>query len=124
MSDRPPACPRGTGPSGRRIWTSIVAQYELEPHELALLTELTRAIDRLDGLDALIRRDGLIVDGGRSGAKANPALVEARQLQITVARLEAALRMPQGDTGDQQQGARPQRRGAPKGVYGIRGSAS
>jgi len=120
---KPPACPREIGAAGRKVWRATVARFELEAHEIVVLTELCRAKDRLDALDALIRRDGLVVDGGRSGAKANPALVESRQLQIVAARLGAALRFPQGDDGEQSTSARP-RRGGARGPYAIRGGAA
>lgn len=116
-----PPVPKGTGASGRKLWSSIVAEYELEQHEMAMLAELVRLVDRLDRLDVIIRREGPIVDGGKSGPKAHPALVEARQLQIAQARLTAALRLPVGDEGDVK---RPQRRGGVKGVYGIKGAVS
>jgi len=45
-------------------------------------------------------------------------MVEARQQSITLARLLAALRMPSGEQGDLL--PRPQRRGAPRGAYGVR----
>jgi len=99
-----------------------VARFEGEQHEIVVLEELCRAKDRLDALDALIRRDGLVVDGGWSGAKASPALVEARQLQIVVARLTAALRFPQGDDAEQSS-SRP-RRGGARGPYAFRGGAA
>ena len=112
-----PAVPKGTGPSGRKLWSSIVDEYELEQHESMLLRELVRLVDRLDLLDAIIRREGLIVDGGKSGPRAHPALVEARQLQIAQARLTAALRLPVGDENE----GRPQRRVGVRGVHRLRG---
>jgi hypothetical protein len=58
------------------------------------------------------------------GRKANPAAVEARQQRIALARLLAALRLPNGESGDQQSGARPQRRVGVRTPYGIRGAVS
>jgi hypothetical protein len=56
------------------------------------------------------------------GVKPHPAAVEARQQSITLARLLNALRLPNGEEGDEQVGARrPQRRPGVRGVSHIRG---
>ena len=56
--------------------------------------------------------------------RVHPAIVEARQLRIALARLSASLRLPAGEEGDEPQHLRrPQRRGAARGVYGVRGVA-
>ncbi len=117
-----PKPPSGTRASGRRLWASIVTVFELEEHELALLREAVRTVDTLDRLDALVRADGGMIDTP-SGVKVHPGLVEARQLRIALARLLAALRLPDGEVGAESQGRRQRRAGA-RGVYGIRGAVS
>lgn len=118
-----PKPPRGTKAGGKRLWSSIVADYELEEHELALLREMVRTVDMLDDLAAIVAESGPVVTGA-AGDKMHPALVEARQLRIALARLSAALRLPAGEEEDTQQGARrPQRRVGVRGVYGIKGVA-
>jgi len=103
--------------SGRALWASVVGEYELEEHERRLLIEACRTVDTLDDLSGIVAREGPMLAG-----RAHPALVEARQLRIALARLTAALRLPAGDEGDQQQGARrPQRRVGARGVYRLRG---
>lgn len=121
---RKPAFEASLGPSGRALWDSVVTDYELEEHELALLREACRTVDLLDGLAAIAAADGLVVDGGKAGPKTHPALVEARQLKIALARLLAALRLPSGEAGDHQASARPQRRVGPRGVYRVGGPGS
>lgn len=118
-SDRP-RLPQGTRAAGRRLWSSVVDEYDLDEHEQALLVEAVRTVDLLDQLDAAVRRDGPLVDSPQ-GMRAHPAAVEARQQRIALARLLAALRLPAGDDGDQAAGRRPQRRVGARGVYGIRG---
>jgi len=120
MTENAPAPPTGTRAGGRRLWESVAGLYDLDEHESALLTEAVRTVDALDALDAKVRREGVIVTGPQ-GDRAHPALVEARQQRITLARLLAALRVPQGAEGDEQASARPQRRGGARGVYGITG---
>lgn len=115
--------PVGTRPAGRRLWSSVVDDYELDEHELVILREAVRTVDLLTDLDAAVRVEGAIVDSPQ-GRKANPAAVEARQQRIALARLLAALRLPSGEAGDRQAGARPQRRVGVRRAYGIRGAVS
>ena len=121
---RLPAVPRGAKASGRRLWSSILREYELEEHELALLKEMVRTVDQLDGLHRIAERDGLLVPGPALTNRVHPAVVEARQLRIALARLAAALRLPAGDedSADAKAGMRrPQRRAGARGVYRLRG---
>lgn len=117
MSSTAPKPPRTLGTGGGRLWRAVLAEYEFEEHELALLAEACRTVDALEALDAVVRRDGPVV-ASPQGERANPALVEARAQRITLARVLAALRLPAGEeeAGDVR---RPQRRG-PRGVYGPR----
>jgi hypothetical protein len=113
----------GTKASGRRLWASILAEYELEEHELALLKEMVRTVDMLDDLAGIVDRDGPVVRGPGLAPRAHPALVEARQLRIALARLAASLRLPAGDedSADAKVGTRrPQRRVGARGVYRLR----
>lgn len=126
MSDsKVPKAPAGSRASGCRMWSDVLGRYDLEEHELALLREMCRTVDLLDDLDAQVRRDGLMMPGPGGVLRVHPAAVEARQQKIALARMEAALRLPAGEEGDEQQGARrPQRRSGARGVYSIRGTAS
>lgn len=110
-----PKPPTGTSEAGRRLWCAVVAEYELDEHELALLREAVRTVTLLGELDAAVRRDGALLDTAK-GPRAHPAVVEARQQRITLARLLAALRMP----ADVQHGdGRPQRRTGVRGPYRL-----
>ncbi len=113
-----PKPPSGTRASGRRLWASIVTVFELEEHELALLREAVRTVDTLDRLDAVVRADGGMIDTP-TGVKVHPGLVEARQLRIALARLLAALRLPDGEVGAESPGRRQRRAGA-RGVYQLK----
>lgn len=116
-----PAPPREAGPSGRALWNDVLGKYELEIHELGLLTAMVRTTDLLDRLAAVAKREGLMVEGPH-GSKPHPAVTEARQQSIVLARLTAALRLPAGDEHDQAAGRRPQRRVGARGVYGVAGA--
>ena len=111
-----PRAPKGTGPSGRRLWSWAVEEFVFDPHELALLTQAVRIVDHLDALTEAVDRDGVEVDT-LAGRKPNPALVESRQQSIALARVLAALRMPSGD----EDASRPQRRVGVRGIYGTGG---
>lgn len=116
-----PRPPKGTGPSGRRLWRAVQADYELGEHESALLTAMVRQVDRLDAVEELIAAEGLMVTGHNT-TKVHPAVVEARQTAIAVARIGAALRLP---AGEEDEDAKPgQRRAGARGVYAIHGGAA
>ena len=117
-----PRPPQGAGPSGRRVWRAILGEFELEEHERALVTALVRQVDRLDALEALIAEEGLMVHG-HGTSKVHPAVIEARQSAIAVARISAALRLPAGEQEEGQGAAAGQRRSGVRGVYAIGGAA-
>jgi hypothetical protein len=104
MTSRP-RLPSGLGVAGRRLYRAVVAEFELEEHEAALLLEASRTRDLIAELQGEVERAGAIVDG-----KPHPVLVELRQQRLVLARLLAALRLP--DDADE----RPQRRQI-RGVY-------
>jgi hypothetical protein len=93
------------------LWREVTGEYILEEHELTLLREATRSVDQLDKLDAIARRDGLVI-GGKQAPRMHPAVVEARQLRLVLARVLAALRLPSGLAGKS-----PQRRVGVRGTY-------
>ncbi len=109
MTADKPKPPPGTKAAGRAVFRDVTGSYELSQTELATLRELVRCVDDLDRLAAIVA-----VDGPMLGERVHPALVEARQLRLVMARLVAAMRLP--DENDE----RPQRRGSPRGVYASR----
>lgn len=116
-----PSPPPETGPSGLRLWREVLSEYEFDEHEMALFREMVRTVDMLDALAEQVRADGLMVAGPGLTKRVHPAAIEARQQKIALARLSAALRLPTGEEGDHQAGAR-QRRVGVRGVYGVRGA--
>jgi hypothetical protein len=101
--------PQGLAKRGKRLWAAISLAMALDERDEALLFEAARVADRLDALAAVLRRVGVCGPDGR----AQPALVEARQQQLTLARLIVAMRLPEDLS--EPLSRRPQRRG-------IRGS--
>jgi hypothetical protein len=114
----PAKTPDGLGTAGKKLWRAVIGPYDLENHEELLLREACRTADRLDRLAEEAAKGAVTVMNYRGDQVANPAMVEARQQAITLSRLLASLRLPSGDEGEER---RPQRRGASRGSYGIRG---
>jgi hypothetical protein len=111
-----PKTPAGLAGAGARLWRSIVDEYALDCHEELLLLQACRTCDRLDRLDVEASDNPVTVVNMKGDRVSHPALVESRQQSLTLARLLASLRLPSGEEED-----RPQRRGAARGSYGIRG---
>ncbi|MEU6709992.1 hypothetical protein ABZ897_00820 [Nonomuraea sp. NPDC046802] len=100
--------PFNLGPRGERLWASLLAQdatledEEAPGREVAL--SACRTADRLETLEELAATAEPMIEG-RMGPVANPLLTEVRQQAALLARLVAALRLP-----DQATGKRPQKR--------------
>jgi hypothetical protein len=121
MTDaRKTATPSGLAASGRRLWRDVIDSYDLDVHEELLLTEAARVADRLDRLAVEAAGNPVTSTNAKGDLIAHPAMVEARQQAIVLARLVASLRLPSGETADGL--VRSQRRGAGRGSYGIRGA--
>lgn len=88
---------------------SVIGRYELQDHEVVLLDEIARTMDDLDALAAHVESAGHTIAG-----RVNPSLVEARQMRIALARLVAALRLPEDDEENV-----PQRRVGVRGTYSL-----
>lgn len=102
--------PDDLGPAGTALWDALTADAEFDSHEAILLGEACRVQDRLKDLDRVVRDEGVTI-ATPQGVRAHPALVEARQQGLELARLIASLRIPDDD------GARPQSRGGARGTY-------
>ena len=113
-SSTPEPAPEDTGPAGRRLWDALTREYELEEHELVLLRQAVRVANTCTDLQAMLDRDGLMLRD-----RIHPASVELRQQRLLLGRLIVALRVPLGDTGDED-APRTQYRGL-RGPYQPRG---
>jgi len=107
---RSPAELRATG---RRIWVALVEVVDLEEWEKTTLLEACRTADRLDALNKAMKGKPLTVRNSKGDETAHPLLVESRQQSIVYARLIAALRIPDFETG-----VIPQSRSS-RGAYGV-----
>ncbi len=102
---------KGPERPGEALRRALLDRYNLEPAELLLLDSAARTADVIAALQAVVDRDGAMVDG-----KPHPALVEVRQQRLTLGRLLAALRIPVESAGSDRTQTRPLR-----GVYGVAG---
>ncbi|WP_432244800.1 terminase [Arthrobacter sp. G.S.26] len=108
--------PSGLKAGGRKLWRSVTDDFELGEHELSILLEAARTVDALDALQAIVRDEG-VTNVSPQGVRAHPALVEARQQRVTLAKLVASLRIP---LEEEQEAARtPQRRSGVRGLSAV-----
>jgi hypothetical protein len=113
MGTEAPKPPKGLRSSGRKLWTSVVRDYDLDEHETSVLLQAARTADLLDDLQAVLDRDGVMADSSQ-GIRAHPAATEARQQRIVLARLVAALGLPAGLEDD---GRNLPTQGGARGAY-------
>ena len=104
--------PEGLRERGTRLWKETTDVLDLEAHEELTLLEACRTADRLDALADALEDAPLTVTNARGDEVAQPLMVEARQQSIVLARLIAALRIPDAEDN------RPQHRGV-RGAYGV-----
>ena len=117
--------PQDLAPGGRKLWSAIVADHELDPSQLVQLEEACRAKDRLDEFDSIIHGKGVLnlmrfrlrehwdEEGDRTVAvevKFDSVITQANATANLMKQLLAALRLPDSETG-----RRPQFRG-PRGA--------
>ena len=107
------SAPRGLKPAGRRLWDSVLADFELDEHERGLLLQTCQTADIIADLQTVIETLGVDCAGRE--------LAEIRQQRLVYARLVAALRLPAGDESSPASRRRPQRRQI-RGVYSIGGA--
>lgn len=110
MANRVPANLKA---GGKKLWKAVTDDFELGEHELSVLLEASRTVDALDELEKIVRSEG-VTHQSPQGVRAHPALVEARQQRVTLAKLVASLRIP---LDDEQDAGRTQQR---SGVRQIR----
>ena len=102
--------PTGLKGPGKRLWAAVTGEFDLAEHELAQLEETCRIRDRSAQLRAQIDADGVMLASSQ-GSRLHPAIAEARQQQLALARLLATLAVPGVEEDDL-----PASRGA-RGVY-------
>jgi hypothetical protein len=108
--------PAGLTGSGLALWTSVVAEFELSDHELAVLRDACRTMNVIDALQDRVDQDGVLNESPQ-GLRVHPGVVELRQQRLAFTKLLAALAIP----ADEPTPALGSRKGGP---YGIKGAVS
>lgn len=92
MSTRAPS---GLGRSGRALWRDLQGEFGFAAHELAILTQVCRIVDRLDAIEGeLAAADTLVVTGSTGQPKCHPLLAEWRAQARVLESLSRALSIP------------------------------
>lgn len=94
LTGKVPTAPRGIGRRGRAFWRDLHAEFEFDAADTQVLVEACRTLDRLEALDGVISDEGVTAVGSMGQPVVHPAVSEARQLQVTLTRLVAALDLP------------------------------
>jgi len=110
-----PHAPDGAGREGRRLWSSVLAEFELSGYELSILRQAVRAADRCEALAGALAETGLTQLTAHGAVKLNPVAAELRAAELGLCRLLLCLRIPLGGVEDEQRG---QHRGL-RGVYSV-----
>ena len=103
--DDVPAAPRRLLAAGRRLWDAAVAEFDWRQHELAVMEEACRTRERVAQLDAQVVLDGLMLSSSQ-GSRVHPAVAEARQQRLALAKLLASLGIPGDDDLPPSRGVR------------------
>jgi hypothetical protein len=96
MTDPKP--PKGLGIEGRRLWRGVLADLDLESHELTVLRRACRVADRCEELQKVVDEQGLFATNRLGEMKAHPAVLELRQCELLLAKLVAVLRIPPAES--------------------------
>ena len=100
-----PQTPRGLNAAGRKLWVAATTEFDWADHELAILEEGCRTRDRIVQLDKTVADDGLMLTSSQ-GNRVHPAVAEARQQRLTLARLLVSLGIPALDDLPPSRGVR------------------
>lgn len=74
MSIRGPRPPESLDVAGRRLWRSVVADYELSAAEVETLQQACRVADILARVDVVLMDSDLVVEGHHGQPHAHPLL--------------------------------------------------
>jgi len=108
--------PTGLGRPGKKLWESVLTDFDLQEHEAAQLEEACRIRDTIHALRNQLDADGIMLASSQ-GMRLHPAVAEVRQQQLALARLLATLQVP-----GLEEDALPPSKGV-RGVYAMRSAS-
>ncbi len=82
---KPPTPPKGLSAASREWFRHVVAEYDVQPHQVLLLRAACEAFDEYTRARALVAKEGQIVEG-RYGPRVHPAVAIARDARIAFMR--------------------------------------
>lgn len=94
--------PRGLGNAGKKLWRSVIGEFDLRGDELRILEDACRSADLIDRLENAMSDAPLIVRGSMGQPVANSLLTEIRQHRATLANLLRGLKLPNEEPADDQ----------------------
>jgi len=98
--------PDGLQKPGKRMWSAILTEFDLDERELLVLEQACRQADNVAALEAEIAASGLVTPGSKGQMRLSPTVTELRQARLAVSRLLTDLALP-----DQDDQSEPSRRG-------------
>ena len=94
MTTKAQRAPRNLDTAGRRLWQSVVADYELDARELATLAAACKQADQNAQLEALLEAQGLVTEGSNGQPRLSAVVTEVRQGRLALGRLLDGLTLP------------------------------
>ena len=73
-AEKGPRAPEGLQSRSQRLWSAVNKDFELAPHELALLEEALRALDRADQARTIVDEFGPVTVDRFGQARVHPAV--------------------------------------------------
>lgn len=86
--------PTNLGARGKAFWTEIASKFSLRADERRILEDACREMDLIERMDRELRSAELTIDGSRGQGVVNDLVKEIRQHRALLARLLAALKLP------------------------------
>ncbi|MFF1336363.1 hypothetical protein ACFVYT_00330 [Streptomyces sp. NPDC058290] len=96
--------PTGLGLQGSRLWAEITEENDLRVDELRILEDACREVDLVERMHVELLDARLVVKGSMGQDVANPLVQELRQHRALVARLLAALKLQDDESGEARDG--------------------
>lgn len=96
--------PEGLGPQGLCLWEEISEAFELRVDELRILSDACREVDLIERMHTELQTAPLVVKGSMGQDVASPLVQELRQHRSLVARLLAALKLPDDEHQEEHDG--------------------
>jgi hypothetical protein len=115
MPEESPKPPDGLETTGRHLWDSVTATFELNAGEIAILRQACRTADEITLLEAELRGSSLVVAGYAGQLRPNPLLKIIQDHRLLLRRLVDSLALPDED---QESGMRPGQRHARTAAQG------